>query len=285
MQPANALYITITVCFAIINIALAICGTIANMLIIKTFCKHRRVRVVQNTLFALLATTDLLITAFAQPIYIVAMLQSAFFVYTCELWLANFIVTYLCLGLSLITVTVLTWHSFITLAFPYHYQRLVAYLKSSVAISWLSMIVIVALLTCFASLKGLATTGAIFILFTMSTVTLTWLWIYKLIRRHRHRIITNQTPTNHTGNLLAQRKMLRSTATACMIVGGLITCYMLGLSRLIYDAYIIDNSWIVLEYVIGPLSTTLMYGNSLINPCLVLWRNAEFREAAKRILC
>lgn len=285
MQPTNILYITLTVCFVITNIVFSLCGTMANVLIILSYCRYRNVRVVQNTLFTLLAITDLTITALAQPIYTVAILQSAFSIYDCELWFVIYVTSSLCLGLSLSTVTILSLHSFVTLAYPYHYQKLVTYLKGLVVISWLTVFIVVTLLTCFASQGVFIMTGAGLIIFTILTVTSTWLWTYKLIRRHRRRIATSQMPTNCTGNLVAQKKVLRSTTTACMVVGGLITCYLLGFARLIYEANISGNNWIVLEYVLRPLSTTLMYGNSLLNPCLVLWRSTEFRGAAKRILC
>lgn len=285
IQPTSILYKTLTVCFAILNIVLSLCGTTANVLIILSYCRYRNVRVVQNTLFTLLAVTDLTITAIVQPIYIVANLQSVISIYDCGLWFVIYVISSLCLGLSLVTVTILSLHSFVTLVFPYHYQILVPYLKGSIALSWTTVLIAVVLLACFASQRVFTTTGAALIVFTILTVTFTWLWTYKLIRRHRRRIATSQTLTNFTSNLVAQRKVLRSTTTACMVVGGLIICYVLGFARLVYEANMSGEKWEVLEYVLRPMSTTLMYGNSLLNPCLVLWRNTEFRKAAKRILC
>lgn len=284
-QPSSILYKTLTVCFSIANIVLSLCGTTANVLIILSYCRCRNLRVVQNTLFALLAVTDLTITALVQPIYIVANLQSVISIYDCGLWFVIYVISCLCLALSLVTVTILSLHSFVTLAFPYHYQRLVPYLKALIALSWASFVIVVSLLVCFASQRVFTTAGAGLIVFTILTVTVTWLWTYKLIRRHRRRIATSQTPTNFTGNLVARWRVLRSTTTAYMVVGGLITCYALGFARLIYEVNMSRENWEILEYVLRPMSTTFMYGNSLLNPCLVLWRNTEFRKAAKRILC
>ena len=196
-----------------------------------------------------------------------------------------YVISCLCLSLSLVTVTILSLHSFVTLAFPYHYQLLVPYLKALIALSWASVVIVVSLLVCFASQRVFTTTGAGLIVFTILTVTVTWLWTYKLIRRRRRRIATSQTPTNFTGNLVARWRVLRSTTTACMVVGGLITCYVLGFARLIYEANMSGENWEILEYVLRPMSTTFMYGNSLLNPSLVLWRNTEFRKATKKILC
>ena len=284
-QPTSIPYITLTVCFVITNIATSLCGTIANVLIIMSYCRYRSVRALQNTLFTLLAVTDLTITAFSQPIYIVAILQSAFSIYDCQLWFVIYLTTTLCLGLSLVTVITLSWHSFVTLAYPYHYQRLVPYLKGLITGSWSTVFISLTLLTCFASKQIFTTTGACLIIFTIVTVTATWIWTYKLVRRHRRRIATSQTPTNFTGSLAAQKKVLRSTMTACMVVGGLIICYVPGFVRLIYEANVSGSDWIFVEYVLRPLVSTLMYGNSLLNPCLVLWRSTEIRQAAKQILC
>ena len=284
LQPTSVFYTTLTVCFAITNVVFSLCGTMANVLIILSYWRYRNVRVLQNTLFTLLAVTDLTITAFSQPIYIVAISQSAFSIYDCDLWFVIYVTSYLCIALSLVTVTILSWHSFVTLAYPYNYQRLAPYLKGLIAISWLTVFITITLLTCFASQRVFTMIGAIIIIFTLLSVTTTWLWTYKLIRRHRRRIATSQTPTNFTGNLVAQRKVLRSTMTICLVVGGLMICYLPGFARLIYTNVSASNSSVV-EYLLRPLTSTLMYANSLLNPCVVLWRSTEFRRAAQRILC
>ena len=284
-QPTSILYKTLTVCFVIANTATSLCGTIANVLIIASYCRYRSVRALQNTFFALLAITDLAITAFSQPLYILAMLQSAFFIYDCTLWFVIYLTTTLCLGLSLVTVMALSLHSFVTLAYPYHYHQLVPYLKGLVIFLWSTVFIFLTFLTCFASKQIFTTTGACLIVLTIVTVTTTWAWTYKLIRRHRRRIATSQTPTNSTGDLTAQKKVLRSTMTACMVVGGLIICYVPGFVRLIYEANVSGSDWIFVENVLRPLASTLMYGNSLLNPCLVLWRSTEIRQAANRVLC
>ena len=284
LQPASIFYVALTVFFVIINTALSMSGTFANIIIILSYYRYNNVRAVQNTLFTALAVTDLTITAIAQPMYIVATMQSAFYIYDCKLWFVIHVTSSLCLGLSLVTVTILSGHSYVTLAYPYHYQRLAPSLKGVTTVSWLFVIAVIALQALFASAQVFIMTGACLIIFTILAVTCTWLWTYKLIRRHRRRIATSQTPTNFPGNLAAQKKVLRSTTTACMVVGGLVTCYLPGFARLVYEANVSGNNWVILEYVLRPIGTTLMYGNSLLNPCLVLWRSTEFRQAAKQIL-
>jgi hypothetical protein len=55
----------------IVNILVSFFGTVANGLIITAYCQNRRLRNMQNFIFLALATTDISVTAFVQPLFTV----------------------------------------------------------------------------------------------------------------------------------------------------------------------------------------------------------------------
>ena len=56
----------------IIDIVIALFGTLADGLVIIAY--NSRLRTIQNTIFLLLAITDLSVTAFLEPIYVALIL-------------------------------------------------------------------------------------------------------------------------------------------------------------------------------------------------------------------
>jgi hypothetical protein len=50
-------------------------GTLANGLVIMACCRNPRLRTIQYTIFLLLAITDIGVTAFVQPIFVIATLS------------------------------------------------------------------------------------------------------------------------------------------------------------------------------------------------------------------
>jgi hypothetical protein len=84
-------------------------GTLANGLVIMACCRNPRLRTIQYTIFLLLAITDIGVTAFVQPIFVIATLSGLLGKpYNCILWGLQNILSFLFLELSLITVVTLS---------------------------------------------------------------------------------------------------------------------------------------------------------------------------------
>ena len=93
---------------AVINIIIAIFGTVANGLIIMAYSRNLRLRTIQNTIFFLLALTDIGVTSFVQPIYVITELKKI----TCFLWNVHVVSSFLFVALSLVTIIILSLHSY-----------------------------------------------------------------------------------------------------------------------------------------------------------------------------
>ena len=129
--------------FAILNILTSFCGTLANGLVITAYYRNPRLRSIQNTIFFLLAITDISVTSFVQPTYAAAVLREVLGSEHCLLWDIVALSTMAFIYLSLVTMVILSLQSYVTLAYPYHYQSIVTMrrLRITVICSWIFILV------------------------------------------------------------------------------------------------------------------------------------------------
>ena len=268
--------------FVVINIMISVLGTLANGIVITVYYCNRRLRTIQNTIFLLLAATDIGVTVIVQPIHVVATLTGLMGKRDCLIWVLVILSSWLFLSLSLATINILSWQSYITLAYPYQAIVTKHRLKIAVFFTWLLMTATV-LKSTFLHYLSLATyICAGVILLTIISVFFTWAWTYRIVARHRKVIQTTQTPSAQ--KLVARKAVLRSTITALVVTLGLFVCYSF---RLLLYFYEIVNAWSIernILLILHVVSWTLLFLNSLLNPCMVFWRSSGFRQAARNIL-
>lgn len=266
----------------ILDLLLSVFGTLANGLIIIAYYRNSRLRTVQNTIFILLAITDISVTAFVQPTSVATTLRGIQGEPDCLLSNIDGILTTMFVFLSLVTAAILSLQSYITLAYPYRYHNISTKprLTTIVVISWLLVIVLQMAIVLYQALKAY-----IIILIISSTIIIvvfTWCWTYKLVSRHRKAIATLQTPS--TSDISSRKKMLRSTVTTLAVILSLLRCYVFGLCFILFNVLI--EAWsISLEthHIMSLATTTLIFLNSSLNPCLLLWRSRDFRETVRNI--
>ena len=130
--------------FAILNILTSCCGTlVANGLVITAYYCNRRLTNIQNTIFFLLTITDITVTSFVQPTYAAVVLREVLGSEHCLLWDIVALSTMAFICLSLVTMVILSLQSYVTLAYPYHYQSIVTTrrLRITVICSWIFILV------------------------------------------------------------------------------------------------------------------------------------------------
>ncbi len=282
---SNGQEIVAEIVLVVINIVTSLLGTVANGLVIMAYYRNPRLRTIQNTIFLLLAITDVCVNMLVQPLYSAAILTSLLGKRDCLVWDISTISSWLFLGVSLVTIVILSLQSFITLAYPYRFQEIITKdrLKKVVFFSWIFIITGVIMESVI--LHHLSSSEFIcfsIILLTIISVIFSWIWTYKLVARHRKAIEATQTPT--TQNFVTRKTVLRSTVTAFFVTLSLLGCYFLALLLYFHgftSAWKIDHH---MHLMLKRVSWTLTYLNSLLNPCLVFWRSSNFRETAKNIL-
>ena len=266
---------------AIINIVIAFFGTLANGLVILAYYRNSRLRNIQNTIFLLLAFTDIVVTSVVEPLYVTVIFDSFLDKRRCVIYDVCSVLSTLFVELSLAASVILSLQSYITLAYPYHYHSIIT--KSRLTKTIVVSVLLVSSLA-FSNLwnKHFVIYGSLGILVGgMTTVVFIWCWTYRLIARHRKAIQTTQTPS--TSQNTSRRKILRSTITAFTIVASLLTCYFFA-AFLLFSENILNP--IEIPYTFRAqwsIAMTSVYLNSLLNPCLVFWRSSSFRETVENI--
>ena len=267
----------------VINIPLSLLGTVANGLIILAYCRNRRLRTIQNLIFFLLAFTDISVTAFLQPMQVVINIRGVLgYTQSCSILRLCVLLSFVCVNLSLTTIVILSLQSFITLAYPYRYQSMITKFRLQITFvfSWLFIFTLALIMVVLNETKIVVYGSLVIMLSAISIVVFTWIWTCRLVARHRRAIRTTQNPS--TPENVTKKKIIKSTVTAIVIISSLLACHVFYISLLFYSAVTgrfgkrhLHIPWIV--------AATLTYSNSLINPCLVFWRNSDFRETACNI--
>ena len=263
----------------VINILLSLLGTVANGLIILAYCRNRRLRTIQHLIFFLLAFTDISVTALLQPMLVIVNIRGVLgYTDSCSILRISGISSSVCVNLSLTTIVILSLQSFITLAYPYRYQSMITKfrLKITFVSCWL-FIFTIALIYVVLDENKISKYGSLVIMLSaISIVVFTWIWTCRLVARHRRAIRTTQNPS--VPENVTRKKIIKSTVTAIVIISSLLACYFFLIVLILYYAATQE-----LEaqkfYMPWMLAATFAYSNSLINPCLVFWRNSNFREA------
>ena len=228
--------VTLQTVLMMVNIVVSLFGTLANGLVIMAYYRNHRLRTVQNTIFMLLAITDFSVIAFVLPVYVISTLSGLLGSKMCILQLMSVVLSYLFVGLSLITIVILSVQSSITLAYPYHYQSIITKRRLTVVfvVSWL-----------FVWLNSLAVfhlpdvvlyVSYCITCLTIFVVVVTWCWICILVARHRKAIENAQTPSSNEN--VAKKKVLRSTITAFAIILSLVARCFLDLCFFIFKNYL-----------------------------------------------
>lgn len=276
------LYVGVVTIF--INVLLSLCGTFTNVLIIVVYGTTRRLRTLSNMLLVTLAASDLLVTAVVQPLCAVRMLKEVFGTHDCFLWTWVRLASYFSCGVSLLTVGIITVERFITLAYPYHHRTILTptRLKITISSTWFASLAVVVSHLGLIPYNILVLVGAGLVLFTISTIVAIWLWILRLLRRHRARIKTTQTPSSMDNKSLNCKQVFRTTKTSYLIVAALLFCYFPTLVMLAY--FSTEPNDFVAIFLVTPLAETLMFANSALNPLLLFWRKSDFRNTARELL-
>ena len=179
---ADKTEIVVKIIVVVVNIVTSVLGTLANG-IMTAYYRNRRLRTIQNTIFLLLAATDISITAVVQPIYVVATLRGLMEKRDCLVWEIVTVSSWLFLGLSMATINILSWQSYITFAYPYRSQVIITKhrLKIAVVLTWFLMTAAVLKSTLLHYMSFASHLGAGVIFLTMISVFFTWVSTYRIV--------------------------------------------------------------------------------------------------------
>lgn len=285
-SPAKGAHLSTNVALTVLNILLSILAFITNVLIVAAYIKNRHLRVASNMLPVILSASDIAVCAVALPAFISKKLAELFVVFNCFLWVFSKLAFYCCCGVSLMIIVVLSVERCITLAYPYRYQNIVTPNRLKIAVASSSVSVCTLTLCQLISLPyhTMPAIGAIAIMLSMAVVVSIWLWIHRVICRHRKCIGVFQTPSHVSTTTInnINMKVVQTTKTSHLIAGSVLFCYFPSFVSHIY--YLLQPNNVDVYTFILPWLDTLVFANSFFNPLVLLYRKRDFRKTAKSLL-
>ena len=138
------------------------------------------------------ASPSLSVTAFVQPIYVVAVLREVLGEQHCLLWDIASLSTMIFVYLSLATMVILSVQSYLTLAYPYHCQNIVTMRRLKITVVCSSVCIVAATFAVKFNSPLQIYLTVLIISSTISIVVFTWIWTCRLVARHRKAIEATQ---------------------------------------------------------------------------------------------
>ena len=279
--PAVGPHLYTNVALIMISVSMAFFGIIANILVVLCYFKNSHLRTLSNIALISLAFSDLLVTTVLKPLHVTRLVLEVFGSHDCILWTSKRLLSYFSIGVSLLSATVISIERFITLAFPYHYQTVLTKFRMKAAITavWLLTFVFVISNIGLIPYKVLRAIGTLIVILCVSTLLGIWIWVYKLLRKHKRRIRTDHQPSFISAS---RKKIYKNTPTSGVVVTALIVSYLPLVSMLAY--YWTEPGSFTGIYLVTPWGETIILAHSVFNPLYVFWRKSEFRQTARNLI-
>ncbi|XP_028393151.1 beta-2 adrenergic receptor-like [Dendronephthya gigantea] len=285
--PAEGLHLYTNILMIIISVLSAFFGSIANILVILSYFKNSRLRTKSNIPLLSLGFSDLLVTAVVLPLHATRMVMESYGGHNCVLWTFVRLMSYFSAGVSLLVVTFISIERFITLAYPYRYQNILTRVRMKVilAVIWCITFALVVSHIALIPYKTFLALAAFLVIICIVMLLSIWTWIYKLLRNHKRRITTSQSPSQIGTEAKNQtpRQTYRNTRTTGAIVVGLILCYLPLVLMLCY--YYTESTNFMTMYLLTPWGEMILLDHSFFHPLYVFWRMSEFRQTARLLIC
>ena len=270
--------------FSAVNIFLSITAFLGNFLILVALNKETSLYPPSKLLYRCLATTDLLVGLFSQPLaatYWMSVVHKHWSL--CRHAVdAIYISSYALCGVSLFTLTAISVDRLLALLLGIRYRQIVT-LKRTCIITATFWILSVAAGSFSVSHTRISDWYAIILISSCAVVSIaSYRKIFRTLR-HRQAQVQNhvqQQPSQTTAlNIEKYRKAVNS---ALWVQLALVVCYVPKFIMLLVITYRKTYSSHVV--FIDGITTILTYFNSTLNPFLFCWKVREARQAVKQTI-
>lgn len=257
----------------VLNALLSPCAIVANSLVVLVIVKKASLRSPLNLLLGCLAVSDILVGVFVQPSYVAfRLLENQHTFVPCALRLFYSTGFFICYGVSLVTLCVISCERYIALFYPLRYCHVVRYSRV------LKLIIVIWLVN--VSLTGLqwvhneAARGihlASWLVLLLTAVG-SQLRILPLIRRHQKQI--KRLVHRRTGaGLVPQIKFAANIA--CIVAVYLAFNLPVLLIHAVHEIIHVNID----TYNFYSWTETAAFFNSSLNPLICIWRVKAIRKA------
>ncbi|XP_032227450.2 beta-2 adrenergic receptor-like [Nematostella vectensis] len=260
---------------------------LANLLVFAAILRKMELQTAQNISILFLAATDLLVALIAQPSFLVFQASKVKDTngFSCHALAVYTTAVFICSGLSIVTVILITLERYFAIFYPFNYQRFVTKSKSVFFISlvWSVWVFFV----CYIRFKPgtnttiLSTIASVLILTCFGLTAFVYFKVQKLVRRvHSEATRTEQEHNNNTGNRLSDTK---SSKTVGLIACSLVLCLLPTLlTSIVYQVKVVNKNYIY--HIIYPITDSFIFLSSSLNPVIYVFRSSRVRSSMKQML-
>ncbi|XP_078344539.1 histamine H2 receptor-like [Oculina patagonica] len=272
---------TLIIINCVLNAPLMLVSILGNALVLAAIIRTPSIRSTSMIMLCSLAVLDILVGFLVQPFYIAKELTN-------KALLQNLAVKmgYLVCTASILTITAITVDRFLALHYHMRYATLVteSRVKYTLVFIWLISFLVSGFN--FWHYRVHSFLSGIVIITCLIISTISYIIIYRIVRRHQLQIIAQQQAVQrfNSENNLNMARLKRSAMNTFTFYIALIICYFPMF--IILSLHGISNKDWQPEW---EFAFTAVYMNSSINPFLYCWRLRELRTAvvktARRTLC
>lgn len=287
------------------GILLVICVLNGVQLIIIRFPS---LRTLSNTVLCIwifsLALIDLLVGLVVQPAFVVYMAGKLKLVFSCDALLTYLFTEIYCVGLSLITLSLIACERFFAiLMYPFKKVNEMTKPRLTTVVgvvwaAWFLFNVICRALKVKNDDFFFSPIASVIISLSLIRNAVLYFKIFKIIRRHEREIqaqnrvnmgigtrdasnLSNTSSSNVQNALTLNTKETHMARTVAYITGVLVLCYSFLMVTSMADTFVEDDA--LFDHLLYPLAETVTFLNSSLNPFLYCWRRRDLRE--KNLVC
>ena len=272
----NATAQTVTLITCIINGITCTVATVENLLVFMLVIRRRSLRTTYNTSVLCLAFTDLLIAMFIQPAFIAyqtGKYRSS--TYECVPYFIKTVFEFWCVGLTFVTLALITVMRYFAVFKPFQYRIFVTPLRAALVIfsGWLLWTVFSFSLRFSSSGMNLKAYSILCSILITGTLIETIFVSAKLYFEIKRRAVERAHDQDHSS-------AIKATRTILIIFGAFFVCFFPILcASIVHQTGVVKNE--VVFHIIYPLAECALFLTALINPIIFVWRNTSLRNSLK----
>ena len=270
--------------FSAVHIFLSITAFLGNFLILAALNKESSLHPPSKLLYRCLATTDLLVGLFSQPLaatYWMSVVHKHWSL--CRHAVdAIYISSYALCGVSLFTLTAISVDRLLALLLGIRYRQVVT-LKRTCIITATFWIVCAACGSFFVLRPQITLWCGIIDIPLCSVISIgSYTKIFRTLRHNQARVQDHDQQQPSQTNALNMVRYRKAVNSALWVQLALAVCYVPKFTMLVVSTY--RKTYPLHVIVIDAMTTILMCFNSTLNPFLYCWKVKEVRQAVKQTI-